>query len=408
MKHSSVYRLGVVGWLVAAVAVAWAVIVCFESSGRPSEAHVKDVAASVRETPREKAHPRADPGAQEPDSSALADERDAVSIYARLGKNVKPETAALASRIRDAYVGKDFDALMACLDEAVCCESPVVRAMMASSLGYYARHTSLPEDDDDTHMSLETIGMSMSGPYWLRLSDEDRMRMKSVLPAVSLFLNDANASVRKLAAKSWVIGALRMDAGAERLDGVRDFFSKGNADVLAEFGQMPPYELQGFCSLENDARAEWCNVLAEAIERPINGEYENLARQMYSSLMNVEYTDRAGMAKTLEWEASLKRFAEDRYSDSKDVHDLVNFAVLASSPQHKRAIEIFEEVNSEYKTSYAALAAAMEIANAETVVAEKYGDSEDGKAVLDQAVSESTARWQKQDEEMAAHRARQQ
>jgi len=65
-------------------------------------------------------------------------------------------------------------------------------------------------------------------------------------------------------------------------------------------------------------------------------------------------------------------------------------------------------VNSEYKTSYAALAAAMEIANAETVVAEKYGDSEDGKAVLDQAVSESTARWQKQDEEMAAQRARQQ
>ena len=398
--------LGVVGWLAAVAAVVWAVFVCRVSDVKDEEPGCCLLDACARRRSRSPAKTGADrPAAAERQGQkrkargakheTIADEWNADSLYRLLG-NVPGETAALAKKIHSAFTAKDFDKLMECVDEALECKNPVVRAMMASSLKYYAGYSSLPEDENC--LSLETSFGEISSGNWRKAGEDDLQRLRSVIPAASRFLSDENAMVRQFAAKAWINGLMRADAGETRLEAAREFFTKGDEAVLDAFCQMRPMEVAAFCCLENESKAAWAKMLSSAIEKPIDDDYAEVARYMYKELMHEDYVGQADTDNVLTWMADVEKFARERYNDPQDEADLLSFT---TGPRKglfdDRARDIFGEIHSEFSTARAAICAAQAISTLEKSVSGQYGDGEEAEAELAKKIDEVMSTMKEQD-----------
>ena len=401
MRESGPLRklFGLSGWIAAIAAVSWlAVVSCEQEESDAETGKLLDAVVARSSNIVAKAERRSEASGKSKQTQrdvALSYEWNPTSLYGLLG-NVSGETAALARRIKSAFQADDFDELMACVDDALKCRNPIVRAMMASSLTHYAQYSSLPDNVAFVGLKAGSIVLN-SG--WKKAGEEDLQRLQAVIPAASLFLDDENATVGRFAAKAWIAGLRRMDAGTVRLEATRDFFNKGNEAVLDEFGRMNKLDVTAYCELENESKAEWAQMLADAIESPINSDYETIARYMYKELMQEEYADQANTAKSLEWMENVEQFASERYSDPKDVADLMNFATGSGQDQFdERAREVYEEINSEFTTAFAAIKAANSISTAEKEIAERYGDGEEAKAMLAKKIEEVISEQKKLDE----------
>ncbi len=400
--------VGFAGWVAAAAAVAWAVVVCCgqkeppaDTGKRPSYSARRHLIRSASRGAKAKEPGKAALKPDQPDGDdkfSISYKWDTSSLYGMLG-NVPPETAAIAKRIDSAFKAKDFDGLMACVDDALKCRNPIVRAMMTSALRYYAESSTLP--DDDAYDTMLQIGETGINNGWPKAGKDDLRRLEAVLPAVSLFLDDENATVGRFAAKAWIAGMRRMDAGETRLEATRDLFARGGDAVIDEFSRMNSLHIAAYCGLGNKSKAAWALMLSDAIERPINGDYEKVARSMYQQLMNEEYASRASTGQALEWMKNVEQYANERYTDPDDAATLMNFATGAGRDQFdERAREVFEEINPGFTTASAAIEAANEISKAEKVITERYGDGEEAQELLAKKIDEVIAEKKKYDKDL--------